>query len=192
MELWGLKFEAGEITDLTVGILGFLGLLVAAWLAYRFATLQARQVHNTSIRTDRLRREISALEAVWALMAYMSEKKSAKAIIHWQKNNREGGETQYFYHYANLERFMLHELGEVFYAQHAGLFISNQVRDLLYAYRAVAAGFYFSRPAATTPRADGLTAIQQPEQVEKLKQIYADLNRLLREELEQRYRSLEL
>lgn len=192
MDLWGIQLEAGELTDLTVGVLGFCGVVVAAVLAYHFATKQSRQVHNTAIRTDRLRREIAALEAVWTLLAYMSDKKSDKAILHWTKDNKAGGATQYFYHYANLERFLLQELSAVFYQQHAGLFISEQVRDLLYAYRAVVAGFYFSHPNTAQASAEGLTLINKPEQVEKLKALYADLNRQLRMEIEQRYRALEV
>lgn len=191
MQLFGMTFAVGEITDLMVAVLGFIGVVIAAWLAYMFATRQSRITHNTTIRTDRLRREIAALEAVWALLAYMSDKKSDKAIIHWIKHSRDGTDIQYFYHFGHLERFMLHELSEVFYQQHAGLFVSKEVRDLVYGYRAVAAGFYFAHRAEAV-NAEGLTPIDKPEQAEKLKGIYEQLNQQLRLELDQRYRALEV
>jgi hypothetical protein len=163
---------------------------IAAYLAHNYAVRQGQLIHNTAIRTDRLRREIKALEDVWALLAYMSDKKSDKAIIHWQKDRSTGGEALYFFHFKNLEQFCLHEMNDVFYQRHAGLFISNEVRDLLYGYRALVMGFYFAHKDDTNIPADSLIRINKPEQAEKLKTLYADLNRTLREELNQRYSSL--
>lgn len=192
MALSELSFGAGEITSLVVAVLGFFGIALGAYLAYRFALRQSRIQHNKAIRTDLLRREIDALESVWALLVYLSDKKSAKAIIHWQRDSK-AGTTQYFYHFANLEYFMLHGLSEVFYQKHAGLFISKEVRDLLYAYRSVVAGFYFShRKAAEGEPEPALTLIEKPEQVEKLKSIYAELNACLRADLERCYQRLQV
>ncbi len=165
---------------------------MGALLTYKFALRQSQIQHNKAIRTDLLRREINALEAVWTLLAYLSDKKSAKAIIHWKRNS-QAGTTQYFYHFANLEYFMLHALSEVFYQQHAGLFISDQLRDLLYAYRSVVAGFYFPHHKTADSEAEPeLTLIKKPEQVEKLKSIYTALNACLREELKQCYQRLQV
>ena len=159
-------------------------------LAHDLAVKQEELTHNTAIRTDRLRREITALEDVWGLLAYMSDKKSDKAIIHWQKDRSTGGETLYFFHFKNLEQFCLHEVSEVFYQRHAGLFISNEVRDLLYGYRTLAITFYFAHKNDSAIPEDSLIRINKSEQAEKLKKIYDDLNRLLREELNQRYAAL--
>ncbi|OQX01137.1 MAG: hypothetical protein BWK73_47070 [Thiothrix lacustris] len=149
---------------------------IAAYLAHNYAVRQGKLTHNTAIRADRLRREIKALEDVWALLAYMSDKKSDKAIIHWQKNRSTGGETLYFFHFKNLEQFCLHEVSEVFYQRHAGLFISNEVRDLLYGYRTLAITFYFAHKNDSAIPENSLIRINKPEQAEKLKKIYDDLN----------------
>ncbi|MEZ5535214.1 MAG: hypothetical protein R3F02_06270 [Thiolinea sp.] len=79
--------------------------------------------HNIAVRSDRLRREISALEAVWELLEYMTQRKNDKAIIRWQTERDEKGRKNktYFFHYQNLEEFMFRKISDVFYRQHAGL-----------------------------------------------------------------------
>lgn len=180
----------GLLGSVLSALVALAGIWIAATLAHDYAVRQARLTHNTTIRSDRLKREITALERVWALLAYMSDKKSAKAIIHWRKDSQSGGGKEYCFHFGNLEQFCLREVNEVFYAQHAGLFISAEVRDLLYGYRAVAMGFYFAHKDDASIPEDQLIRIEKPEQAEKLKAIYDDLNSALRTELDERYAAL--
>lgn len=165
-------------------------------LAHQYALAQDKTAHNIAVRSDRLRREINALEAVWELLAYMSDKKSNKAIIHFlNRRDAEGKKhVTHFFHYHNLEHFMLDAQSDVFYQQHAGLFMPDDIRDLVYSYRSVAAGFYFAaqRDDNLTIPDSGLLPINKPEQVNKLKGIYDELNARLREELEKRYHALEV
>lgn len=178
------------IGSILSALVALAGIWIAATLAHDYAIRQARLTHNTTIRSDRLKREIAALERVWALLAYMSDKKSGKAIIHWHKDSKSGNGKEYLFHYGNLEQFCLHEVNEVFYEHHAGLFISGEVRDLLYGYRAVAMGFFFAHKDDANIPEDQLIRIEKSEQAEKLKAIYDDLNSALRKELEGCYAAL--
>lgn len=187
---WNDGLDAGQWISILGSVVTLVGVGVAAYLSHQYAVRQGTLTHNTAIRTDRLRREIAALEDIWALLAYMSDKKSDKAIIHWQKDRKAGGETVYFFHFNNLEQFCLREVSEVFYQHHAGLFIAPAIRDLLYDYRTVAMGFYFAHKDDAAIPDNGLIKINKPEQAEKLKKIYDDLNRALRAELDERYKAL--
>lgn len=164
-------------------------------LTHQYALEQNKTAHNIAVRSDRLKREISALEAIWGLLIYMSTKKSNKAIIHWESKRGKGGkkEISYFFHYRNLEYFLLHALSDVFYQQHAGLFIPSDIRDQVYGYRASAAIFYFDvqRKKTEIPE-NSLLPIIQSEQAKQLERIYHELNQRLREELKERYQALEV
>lgn len=203
---WNDGLDAGQRVTIITSVLSVLMTLIVAFIAARLAhryavrqaqiahdyhLAQARMLHNTTVQTDRLRREIAALEQVWSLLAYMSDKKSDQAIIHWQ-TQRQGNQkiTQYYFAPQPLKTFALQKTSEVFYQQHAGLFLSNTVRDLLFGYRAIIMGFYMAHQAAIDNGDSDLIAINNAEQVEKLKSIYTELNTLLRQELEQRYAKL--
>lgn len=187
---WNDGLDASQWISLFGSLVTLAGVVMAAYLAHRYTVRQARLVHDTTIRADRLRREIAALEDVWALLAYMSDKKSDKAIIHWRTDRKAGSSKEYFFHVRNLEQFCLRELNGVFYQRHAGLFISSEVRDLLYGYRAIAMGFYFPLKSDASIPEDQLIRIEKPEQAEKLKAIYDELNSALRKELDARYAAL--
>ena len=111
---WNDGLDASQWVALGGSVLSALVTVVAvgiaAYLAHNYAVRQGKLTHNTTIRADRLRREIKALEDVWGLLAYMSDKKSDKAIIHWQKDRSTDGETLYFFHFKNLEQFCLREV----------------------------------------------------------------------------------
>lgn len=191
---WNDGLDAGQWISIGGSLLSALvavvAVTVAARLANHYTIQQGNLTRTTTIRADRLRREITALEDVWALLAYMSDKKSDKAIIHWRKDRKSGAGKEYFFHYGNLEQFCLREVNEAFYQRHAGLFISSKIRDLLYGYRAVAMGFYFAHKDDTNIPDDKLIRIEKPEQAEKLQAIYDDLNSALRKELDERYAAL--
>jgi hypothetical protein len=203
---WNDGLDAGQwvtiITSASSVLVTLIVAVIAARLAHRYAVrqaniaqdyhlAQARMLHNTTVQTDRLRREIAALEQVWSLLAYMSDKKSDQAIIHWQ-TQRQGNQkiTHYYFAPQPLKTFALQKTSEVFYQQHTGLFISNTVRDLMFGYRAIIMGFYMAHQVAIDNGDSELIAITNTEQVEKLKNIYTELNTLLRQELEQRYAKL--
>ena len=205
---WNDGLDAGQwvtiATSASSVVVTLIVAVIAARLAHRYAVRQAqiahdnqlaqnRMVHNTTVQTDRLRREIAALEQVWALLAYMSDKKSDKAIIHWQ-TERQGQQKviHYSFHPPLLKTFVLQKTSDVFYQQHAGLFISEAVRDLIFAYRAILMGFYMAHQTDIDNGCSELINITNPEQAEKLKNIYTQLNALLRQELDQRYAKLHL
>ena len=164
-------------------------------LVHANAIEQSRVNHNIMVNTDRLRREIAALEAVWELLEYMTQRKNDKAIIRWwTERDEEGKKTKtYFFHHQNLEAFMFRKISGVFYQQHAGLFISNKVRDLVNSYRSVAGEFYFAHQRSNLEVPDGgLILINSPKKAVGLEGIYDELNALLRVELEERYTALKV
>lgn len=186
---------ASIIGRLVAALATVLGVLIAAYLTYRYALKKERITHNTEVHVDRLKREIAALESAWTLLAYMSQRKNQHAIVHWEMQRGEGGkkDKRYFYHFENLERYCLTAHSDVVYAQHAGLFISKDIRDRVNGFRALVGTLYMdhlrTNPAVTD---SGLYPIRKKEQAEKMAQCFDDINAALRQELEQRYKALEV
>lgn len=206
MLLWGATYwndgwTTSEWLSLFSSIVSLIGIGLAAWLAHRYNQRQAQTAHEhnqqqaksaylTTVRADRLRREIKALEDVWTLLAYMSDQKSDKAIIHWLHQRKTGEDKQYFFHFDHLQQFCLHEVSTMFYQRHAGLFISNEIRDLVFAYRRIAMGFYMEHYQDKELPENRLILIKNAEQAKKLKDMYDKLNTRLRQEMEARYAAL--
>ncbi len=174
--------------DLLGAIVTLLSVGIAAYLTYRFTRKHSALTHNTQIRVERLRHKIRALEAVWSLLAYMSQQRSDKAIIRWRKSNKNGAKKVYDYHFPSLAHFYLEAVSDVFYAQHAGLHLPNEVRDLLYQYVHAIAPLYYAH--IRNGKNGDLVPISNPEIAEKLHQIYQQLNRCLKEELGKTYDDL--
>ncbi len=72
---------------------------IAAYLTYRYTKKQSEAMRKTQLDVDRLRREIDALENLWALLAYMSFAESRYAIVRWRKNTQ--GKNEYFFHWGH-------------------------------------------------------------------------------------------
>ncbi len=181
-EVW-----ATLVTGIATALATVLAVAIAAWLTYRFGRKQGAIKHNTEVRLTQLRHRIDALEKTWELLGYMSPQISDRAIIRWTKS---GTEKIYWFHYHNLEDFMMNKVGFVFYQQHAGLHLPSSIRDDLFAYVHAAAPLYFRHRNDTEKPEDGLIRIKKPEIPGNLKRIYDKLNANLKEALKTTYAEL--
>jgi len=163
---------------------------IAAWLTYRYTRRNAILSHNTQVRVERLRHRIAALEAVWSLLAYMSQRRSDKAIIRWQQNKKEAEGKRYYYYFPSLETFYLHAVSEVFYDQHAGLHLPADIRDLVFRYVHAVAPLYYAH--LRQGGQDDVGIVKNPVIAEKLHELYRQLNERLKRELDATYQALEV
>lgn len=181
-QLWGTI-----VGRLITGIVALVSVLIASYMTYRYVLRNNKTSHNTEVKVDRLKREIEALENTWSLLAYMSDKKSNYAILHWTKDSRVPEDKQYFVHFKNLEYFCLKAVNEVFYQRHAGLFLPNTIRDQLFAYRNKVGTLYFWHKDDDTIPEDGLILIKKQSHATELIAMYSQLNTSLKAELDKRY-----
>ncbi len=186
-EAW-LKLVSGGVLSLVT----LLSVMVATYLTYKYAVKHSKNNHNTQIEIDHLHRNIEALEKVWALLAYMSFKESDKGIVKCRKECvREGKKTQhYFYHFNNLERFLLKEIQEVFYTQHAGLFLPKPISQQVFTYRSLLEKLYFTHEKNEEDPDGTLFKIENPDLVKKLREAFERLKEDIKSELELCYQQL--
>ncbi len=165
-----------------------ISVSIAAYLAYRYARKHGDFRHNTEIRVERLRREIDALESLWELLAYMTDRESGCAIVRWRKS--QDGNKIYYFNFENLKAFLLTKVSEIFYSRHAGLHIPTDIGSRLFEYHSILMGLYL-RYADSPPDPSGpLIVLENPALIERLQVAYRELNAALRARLETRYHLL--
>ncbi len=192
LDYW-TKINHPEVWDVIVGSLltGFFTLIsaaVAAFFAYRFALRHSRILHNTAIKTDRLRREIDALEKIWGLLAYIAPNENEKNIIRWRKYPDK--EKVYFFHYGNLSRYLQTEISQVIYGECGGLYMPAKIKDPFFKIKSSLMGIYIRYEDDKNINEDSLLPIENPELIKLLTTSYQDLNEMIKAELEQRYNHL--
>lgn len=170
-----------------------LSIALGGFVAYYFNRKHSINTHNTTIRIERLRHEINALEKIWELLAYMSSAESELNILQWREDKKNGVPKQYFVHFGNLRQFVLKEVNAVFYQHHAGLHLPNDVRKQLFDYQGSLFGLYFKykdeyndAKIAENP----LILITNQKLIDKLEAAYDDLNAELKKALAVRYQQL--
>jgi len=169
----------------------FGSVCIAAWLTYRFSCRHSKRSHNTAIKVARLQRDIDALEKIWELLAYMSINESEKTIIRWKRP--KGGtskDDEFFIHIHNMKTFIHQELIDIFYKQHAGLFLPKRIKEPLFEYRNILMKLYTKYNLAQVDNEQALLQLENPELVGKLRRSYEQLNKDLRDELKNRYKRL--
>ncbi|MEE9350743.1 MAG: CRISPR-associated protein Csx28 [Thiotrichaceae bacterium] len=174
-------------SSLITGVATFLSVAIAAYLTYIYTRDHSHAVHNTSIRVDRLKRNVEALEHMWEALSYTSIGEGENAMIRWRKRK---GTKVYFMHFGNLKAFLTQEMSEVFYKKHAGLYLSNNIRDQFFAYRRVLMGFYLRYEKDENVADDSLIGMENPELAEELSSMYDGLNNDLKVELNKLYGEL--
>jgi hypothetical protein len=190
LDLW----QPETLAAVLGGLLGLIGTVlsvgIAAYLTYRYARKHSASQHNTEIRVEQLRRQIDALETIWELLAYMTDRESGCAIVRWRKG-RDGSKTFYF-DFENLKVFLLSKVSETFYTRHAGLHIPSAISAQLFEYHSILMGLYLRYADAPPGPGGPPIVIENPELIEKLQSAYRGLNAALREELASRYRLLSI
>lgn len=183
-EAWANVVGNGFMAIATV-----VGVGVAAWLAYHFTKRHSQQGHLTDIRSDKLRREINALESMWELLAYMAEKESDYTILRYIQD-RETKQNTYYVHFPRLQEFLLFKRPEVFYQGHAGLHLSDAVKQLFFSYHGTLMSIYFAEKSKEETPENVLRKLKKQAIAQELKSAYCNFHQLLKTELDDKYKLL--
>lgn len=124
-----------EILKVVADFLSVAAVITVAYLGYRWAHkywLKEKEKEIVyGVEQARFEKKLESCKAVWALLAYLSEKENAKTIfvVRGDKNNRQ--------HFVRKEQAVefLKVLPEVFYEQGHGIFMPPEVRKEIYSFR---------------------------------------------------------
>lgn len=123
-------------------------------------------------------KKLDGLLKAWSLLAYITEVENPKAVMLWGKN--ASGTTYYIR--PEQAREYVAALGKLFYEDGYGLLLGRSVKELLYEYRGHLYGVLLK--AKDERGSDDRIKLENEELVNRLKEIYNELNAELREELE--------
>ncbi len=176
------------VNSLPSGFFTFISAALAAFLAYRFAVKHSKILHNTTIKGDRLRREIDALEKIWGLLIYIAPNENEKSIIRWR--NIPNNEKAYFFHYGNLCWYVKAEVSQVIYREYSGLYMPEKIKEPFFSLKNILMEIYIRYENDESINEDSLIPVENPEFVKVINARYQYLNMKIKDELEQRYKRL--
>ena len=187
-----LDAYAAFSTGLLTGIVTLISVLVAAWLTYRYAKKQSRLTHNVQIDVDQLRRKIEALEKIWTLLAYTSDRESDHTIFFWREKEGNPDKKNYYMHIGRLRELLRVRIGEVFFKESAGLFLPNNVRDLLFAYANKLMGLHLRYESLELTAETSVQRLKSERLYTELNQINIDLREATKAALKEAYEQLRM
>ena len=124
------------------------------------------------------RKRLDGLLKAWSLLAYMTDVENPKAVILWEKN---GNETTYYLNPACAREYMA-ELSESFYSDGYGLLLDRNVKKLLYEYRGILYSVLLKNQSLQG--SDDMIKLNNEKMIQRIKEIYNQLNSELRKERE--------
>lgn len=122
------------------------------------------------------KKHLEALSKVWSLLAYITEVENPKSVMLWEKDNNE---TVYYINKKQASAYM-DDLSEIFYEGGYGLLLDRGINKLLYEYRGHLYGVLLKDKGE---QENDRVRIENPELVNRMKEIYRELNSELRKEL---------
>lgn len=121
-------------------------------------------------------KHLDALSKVWSLMAYITEVENPKSVMLWEKDKNE----TVYYIKKRLASAYMDALSEIFYECGYGLLLERGIKELLYEYRGHLYGVLLKDKGE---QENDRVKIENPELVNRIKEIYHELNSELRKEL---------
>ncbi|TAJ12700.1 hypothetical protein DMA11_11920 [Marinilabiliaceae bacterium JC017] len=128
--------ESASVTDWisAVGsLISAVGIFIVAWLGYRwsFKSWQKQQEENRRLQREEMQSQsrTNALLATWSLMAYLTHEENDRTIFVHRTD--EAGNRKLCFRRQQAKEFC-NQLCGIHYHQGHGVFMSNEVRDLLF------------------------------------------------------------
>ena len=158
--------ETGIVSYLPV-LATILSVPLSIWLTYRYALKQKDREPYAALRVAKHQRLLDALQQCWGLLAYMSETENSRSVVVWE---RAGSTTRYYIRFAQLSDFLA-QLEQLFYTGGHGLYLSKEIKQLLFEYRSQLYGFALKHGHPQTGREE----IQNAELAQRLFALYDEL-----------------
>lgn len=168
--------------------------IIAVVIAGLFAFRQIRKQHNASIRQMReetvvlkhRRRNDQTLEALqrcWGLLIYTTNNENEKSIITYtvEKTVREKEKTYYF-HKSNINAF-INDLRRFFYTEGWGLYLSKELKALLFGYERLIWGLKRSDEASP----EEVQQIENNRVAEELFELHQQLLNVIKQDMKSIY-----
>ncbi len=123
-----------KLWELGIGALvTIISILGSAYLAYRYALKRFKKETPLLLQRDLYNKKIKVLQDLWKLLQYTTEDENPKSILHYKVVNKETKEREWYFIMENGKVFRKKIIG-FFYGKGAGLFLSKELKALLFEY----------------------------------------------------------
>lgn len=166
-------------------LLGYIGIVAAAYLAYRYALKQLYVQAHIQIEQDLNRRRADALQQAWQLLRYLSPHRNASSVIECTREP-DSEKKLYTLNTANTLEFIDHALPEAFYNQQAGLYWQRTHKEKLFKCCTMLHVILRHARQANSPLPSHLP-LNPLNVAEEIYRLYSQLNDTLRADIEAVY-----
>lgn len=164
-----MEFVSPTVTLLLAGI-GY-------WWSIRVWKVQKALEVRLAAGQHREASRIAACKAVWGLLAYMSEKENSKTVF-----VARGDEQKKTWHLRREQGIdYINQVERVFFGDGHGIFMPKDIRDGMYEFRSRI--YRLLEKESRKGNEDSFITIENEEVVQKVKELFAQLNQRLREEI---------
>ncbi len=158
------------------GLITFVSVLFSAYWAYRFALKKLKEETPLLIQRDMQNKEIDALQNFWKLLQYTTDNENEKSIFIFEKKE----DKKIWYIIPENGRKFRQAVSDFFYGQGAGLFISRELKALLFEYDRQLFGLLLS----TSNSPEDKIRVKSERLIRRLMDIHNQLLELLKQEKE--------
>lgn len=161
------------------GVFTLIGIVIAALLTYRFALRQKYKEALLGFEQLVFDKKLKALKDCWALLAYITTVENPKSVLRWEK--KSNGDISWFARTENANNF-LKELPKVFYGEGHGVYLSKNIKELLFEYRGILCGLLLNSQKQEITGDTKEFYIKNNKMIKRMQEIYDDLNKLIKAE----------
>jgi len=172
------SFSHKLLLNSITGLFTFLGIALAAFLAYRFALRQKEKEIFIGLERIKYERKLSAIEECWKLLAFTTDTENDNTILIWEQNKEDKTKT-YSINVENARQF-IKKLTACFYGTGLGIYLSLEIKQLLFEYRGIIYSFLLS----VRNKKDKLIEVDNEKMYKRMIAIHQDLIDKLKKETE--------
>ncbi len=159
------------------GLFLLAGVGIAAALAYRYAIKQKRHEVYIGVTQQKYQRKLHALEGCWKLLAYTTDTENSKSVLVWEQP--KNSDRVYSIQTENAKQFLTN-LSSFFYETGLGIYLTPEIKALLFEYRSTIWGFLLRE----RENEQTLIQVQNPKMVARMIEIHQQLVLMLKQQTE--------
>lgn len=126
------QISIGKLIELLVqGSFTIISILGAAYLAYSYALKRLKRETPLLLQRELYSKKLNALQDLWKLLQYTTENENKKSILVYEQI--KDSPRNWFVVMENAKTFK-NEIVNYFYGSGSGIFISKELKELLFEY----------------------------------------------------------
>ncbi len=177
--VWGI-IKSDKLVELSIGgIITAISILGSAYLAYRYALKKLKKETPVLIQRELYSKHINALQDLWGLLQYTTDNENAKSILRYEiPQGKDSNNRTWFFIIENGEKCR-EEIVKLFYNKGVGLFLSKEIKELIFEYDRQLYGFLLREK----DNQENKVQIKNNKLAERMQKIHQEIAKQLKQEV---------